>query len=1269
MVKFCTYNARGLGDYAKRKQLYLLLKHKQLDVVFLQETHATDSQCHLWRSQWGGNIIYANGTSSSKGVMVLIRRGLDFQKQEVILDECGRYVMTEITIENCQFVICNLYAPNIDTPVFFSELKEKLAKYENSNIILGGDFNFVMDNQKDRLFSHCNNDRAKEEFLKLVEEYELCDVWRLLNSDKRQYSCCRPNSDSNEWQKFSRLDMFFVSAGLMNMVKKCIMQTGYQSDHSFVIMEINLAQSPRGPGYWKFNSSHLYDRQFLVAANAIIDEKSQELMEPILKWEYVKGAFIQFSKKYGVDKVKDKRKEMQQIEDELDFLKIQIEELPCCDIDTINRYQQINTKRKQLLQDKVNGCLVRSKERFYSEGERSSKYYFSLETHNARKKIMQRIRLQDGTTSSNQQKIMGAQFSFYRKLFKSNSNIKFNLINNTNRKITEQQRKELDKDLSLSELSLAVKEMPNNKTPGLDGLTIEVYKVFWERLGPIYFEAICKAKQRGSLHTDAKRGLITLLPKKDKDLIELTNWRPITLLTCDYKIIAKALAKRLQVVLPSIIDEDQTGFMKDRLISENIRKTIEVVQFTHDHKIPCIIMNLDYQKCFDYLEHTAIYGSLRYFSFGDKFIEWIRLMFTDIDLCNICNGFTTKWYKVERSVLQGSPLASFLYLLNGQILHDLIKNNADIKGINVNGIELLMSQFADDTTLFLTFEKVNLEAVISTLGIVHDNTGLTVNYDKTSIYRVGSLAGSQAKIYTTKSFTWTNEPIKLLGIIIPTSPNIQQTIDINYNPIICKMSTVISNWSLRMTSLMGKVLIVNTLIASLFVYKICVLPNMNNELTIKVNDKIVNFLWNGKKPKIAKDLLVCNKNQGGLRLVDITARQDALKVLWMPRIASSQLWASIFYNNLSNEITEMIWQVNLCCKDVKFVMKKNASIFWTQVLEAWCKFNYCPVKNDIDFRDQYIWYNSCIRINGRPVLFTQALNAGMNRISDIINENGEFLTYDEFCIKFGNCINWLNYMQIIDATPDLWKNMMTTNSINDYPVWYDHFSKLKLTKRCSGLVYTGLIDNPNRIERRVERWNRKLYTDYEPLSFLKFFRNVYQCTIATKYRDFQYRILTGTIVTNRLLFLWGKIESELCTFCKTDVEDDLHLFFECPMVQTIWDGVKNYVQENDTQGVFHTLQWRNENIIFNTVHPRPGHAVNLITLITKQNIYKSRCLSTPLLIENVIEDIEQVYNIEMQLAIRKGKMRKHTEKWSSIKFIQENESSSDDYINQYISDM
>lgn len=177
MVKFCTYNARGLNDLKKRKQLFCLLKHKALDIVFIQESHGRDNEMKLWRSQWGGDITFANAQNTSCGVMMLTRRNFDCKISKVEADPHGRYLIVEVNIEGQSLVLANLYAPNTDSPSFFAEFMQEIYLFENRNVILGGDFNFVIDQQKDRLFSHSNNDKARDMFLTHAEEFELVEVW------------------------------------------------------------------------------------------------------------------------------------------------------------------------------------------------------------------------------------------------------------------------------------------------------------------------------------------------------------------------------------------------------------------------------------------------------------------------------------------------------------------------------------------------------------------------------------------------------------------------------------------------------------------------------------------------------------------------------------------------------------------------------------------------------------------------------------------------------------------------------------------------------------------------------------------------------------------------------------------------------------------------------------------------------------------------------------------------------------------------------------
>ena len=135
-------------------------------------------------------------------------------------------------------------------------------------------------------------------------------------------------------------------------------------------------------------------------------------------------------------------------------------------------------------------------------------------------------------------------------------------------------------------------------------------------LGNDLIASLNEAHALNELTVSQRRGVITLIPKEDSSLLELGNWRPITLLNDDLKIAAKAIAKRLEPLLPKLIHPDQTGFVKGRYIGENIRLISDVMEYTKVQNIPGILLSLDFRKAFDSLEWPFIMKTLDYFNFG-----------------------------------------------------------------------------------------------------------------------------------------------------------------------------------------------------------------------------------------------------------------------------------------------------------------------------------------------------------------------------------------------------------------------------------------------------------------------------------------------------------------------------------------------------------------------------------------------------------------------------------------------------------------------------
>ena len=124
--------------------------------------------------------------------------------------------------------------------------------------------------------------------------------------------------------------------------------------------------------------------------------------------------------------------------------------------------------------------------------------------------------------------------------------------------------------LTVKECKEVLKNFSKNKSQGSDGLTAEFYSFFWDMLSDTMVNSFNYGFQKGELTISQRQSIIRLIPKKDKNLSRLKNWRPISLLNLDYKIATKALALRLKKVLPSIISDAQNGYMEGRFIGKNI---------------------------------------------------------------------------------------------------------------------------------------------------------------------------------------------------------------------------------------------------------------------------------------------------------------------------------------------------------------------------------------------------------------------------------------------------------------------------------------------------------------------------------------------------------------------------------------------------------------------------------------------------------------------------------------------------------------------------
>ena len=293
--------------------------------------------------------------------------------------------------------------------------------------------------------------------------------------------------------------------------------------------------------------------------------------------------------------------------------------------------------------------------------------------------------------------------------------------------------------------------MECNKTPGSDGLPAEFYKVFWNDISDLFLNSINYAYRSSQLSVTQRRGIIKLIPKKDAEPNLIKNWRPISLLNCDYKIAAKAIANRFKQVIPNIINYDQSGFLKGRFIGENIRLIDGIIKYTAAKNIPGLLLFLDFEKAFDTVEWSFLPKTLQCYNFWQSAINW-KLFYHNTESCILNNGWSSNFFKLERGVRQGCPLSPYLFILCVEILAETIRQNKNIKGIKINEQEVKISQYADDTTLILDRSPASLTTSLQILDFFSEISGLRLNSKKTEALWIGANIRNETHLRPDKDF-------------------------------------------------------------------------------------------------------------------------------------------------------------------------------------------------------------------------------------------------------------------------------------------------------------------------------------------------------------------------------------------------------------------------------------------------------------------------------------------------------------------------------------
>ena len=1255
--RIISINVRGAANDQKRRAIFDKYR-KSTDILIVQETHSTKDVEHLWENEWKGKAFFSHGTSSARGIAIFVSNNFKskVKTKNVYKDGEGRILIVDICDNDEDITLVALYAPNQDSPSFFDVLRNVLKERHVHKIIVG-DFNLTLDVEMDRENTYHNNNKARDLVLDIMDEYCLHDSWRVQNGDKREFSWIKRGSYP---VKASRIDFALVSGGLDQKIGLIMYIASVYTDHRALYICVDVDPFERGKGYWKFNNSLLQDMQYLHDMNKEIEQFKVETKElnPIQRWENLKQTVKNFTIKYTKRQKSDESIIISQLTEKVTEYESR---LPLTRHED-NLLEKTKCELEEKTLERIKGVMFRSKVKWYEEGERNTKYFYALEKMKYNAKTCYKLLCEDGRELNTPDGILEEQKRFYTELYAEDQEVKFDLQNTYDVYVPEDEKSKQEVQLTRGEILEALKKMNNNKTPGEDGIPADFYKVFWTKIEEMFYNMMLQTFHQELLHETARKGVLNLIPKPNKDSRYVKNMRPITLLNVDYKIIEKAVANKILPSLDHIIHKDQRGFMRNRRISVNIRKMLDIIHLAEKEDLEAIVLSLDFVKCFDKCSFSILHGSLEFFEFGSIIKQWTKILYKDFSVIVQNNGHFSTSIEIKKGVHQGGCCSSIYFLIIAEILALSLRANNNIDGIMWKEIKNLLNQFADDMDIFSLCNEKSIVNMYNELETFRKHSGFTVSYDKTTLYRIGSLRFSNAQLYNRDEFIWSNEDITVLGVQVAH----ENLVEKNYENIVGKVSNILNSWVNRGLSLIGKIQVVNTLIASLFVYKMMVLPMMPKNIVQNVQNQIRNFIWNGKKSKIALNILQLPKVEGGLNLVDLVKKETALKATWPQILYGEEEYSTLVYSLMRVSVLgHDIWKCSISPDDVKKL--KISSQFWRDVLISWSKYNYY---HEVRPDNQLLWYNSNIRVGGKPIMWADAYKKGLKYVHQLFH-NLEYK--DEVQIRNEYGISVLRYNSLKAAIPAQWKLFFTSAPWGSYlpppPHNYDRATQV-YAKGFSRIVYKYISEDAIILHNKYIKWRKELgeqgfdtFIDYRDAII-----DIHKTTNIPKYKSFQYRLLQRGIVTNVQLEKWKIVETNMCTFCSVHVETINHLFWECQIVQNLWFRVFEYIEE-----VYHVegLLTKNlYNILTNRIMNKKNHVSNFLCLITKYYIYRQRCLKDELLFPQLKGLVNQIRCIEKYIAVKNNKKHFHDMKWNSTSDVLATDVVSlDSYIRTYISNM
>lgn len=908
---FGTLNVGGLFN-RNDKVIDLFEQLKNLDVICLQETHfLTVQDSNFFKNVFSTNfhVFSSNSDERYAGIAIGFNRKSLFSKFKILVLIPGRAAAIVSNFDSKTFIFVNVYVPanRLARPVFFGKLLKEIETKINfffDEIILMGDFNFVEQKSVDRMTKSTTREQGTREFEQIKTKLSIIDTFRFQNPTKQEFSFF-----SGNYSTMSRIDRIYTSESFSKEADNFIFKTLPKLDHKLVMstFDFSFTKIKRGPSYWKMNTLLLETEETMgssieeMVANFQIQNGDIHGVNFIQNWDRFKIEVADYCKLYSKQVAKKKRQIHRQLESNIENTKIKLISFPTSAF-LKNELEENVTKLDDINQREIQSRL--HKTHFYQIAHDRHTLLTAklLQKRSAEDRLITSIKTEDGNEITEQTEIIKEIRRQYKKDTTSKGqnpdDVSFFLSNPNLPKLEVDDGILLDGEVLQHEVEKAVKSFKKRKTPGSDGLPIEFYKKFEENLIPILTKLYNEIFKVDEMSSSMYYGIISQLYKGKGDRTLKQNWRPLTMLNVDYKILAKVLLNRIKPIAEKLVHPNQNCSVPGRDIRDGVLTLINLIDLCKDDESTFLLL-VDHKAAFDVVEWEYIFQTLKTGGFSENFIKWLKIIYKTgfVSSSIIVNGFISHKFNPTTGIRQGCPLSASLYVLVNETVCQKIRDDNEIKGIKVQNVETKLSGFADDTN-FILDDFTSAIKVLKIYEKYKGASGATLNKNKTKVLLLGKTTTDEIPVSLVEYLA---DRCKIYGFTFDSKGlAVKECLEHVYKSF-SKLSVHIPHCEF---SLESKIQFINTYYLSKLWYVASFLYPPD-DLVRYIEGATDRFLWYpSPQPKRRKEVLKNSKDNGGIGYTDVATKVKAMRLMFLIRSmlqTETKDWKGSF-NDITNNL-------------------------------------------------------------------------------------------------------------------------------------------------------------------------------------------------------------------------------------------------------------------------------------------------------------------------------------------------------------------------------